>query len=141
MPDPDSRTLQYRLELSEGVTVQVGLAAMTTGHGEASWTSDDFFVPLSLWGAGLGTGFLRELLRWLETSQPNITRCVVRVKGPDVASADLTQWEERRGFVDFYRQAGFVIETVLAQDEAKGTGSWPRGPIAVLSQRLPRPAN
>jgi hypothetical protein len=65
---------------------------------------------------------------------------VIRVNGPDVASADLTQWEERRGFVDFYRQAGFVIETVQAQDEATRLGSSPSGPVAVLSRRLPRPA-
>ena len=54
-----------------------------------------------------------------------VGKCEVTVKGPDRASASRAQWEERRGFVDFYRQSGFLI------DERRSNNS-----EAVLSRTL-----
>lgn len=90
--------------------IQVGLATVTKTGDVASWTSDDFFVPLSLWGGGIGTHFVDKLIERLREGR--FKTCKVTVKSPLEAGADVAQWEERRQFVDFYRRAGFRLDEV-----------------------------
>ena len=134
------RLFEYRIEVpgrdgAAVVEVQVGLVALRIDRGVASWSSDDFFVPQSLWGGGLGSGFLRALLRHL-AGPAGAVRCEVKVKGPEEGTADFAQWEERRGFVRFYRQAGFRLEQVEDDPaQAPGAGSAPAR-VALLAQDL-----
>jgi hypothetical protein len=70
------------------------------------WTSEDFFVPPSLWGAGLGGQFLRALLD--ELPKLGIHTCDVYIvnRHYEVARA---QRSERLGFLEFYRGFGFQL--------------------------------
>jgi hypothetical protein len=109
----DRVVYQYRVTLpprkgAPRVELQLGLVGLTISEGTAAWTSDEFFVPPSLWGGGFGGRFLGKLLETLQSTR-GVTKCTVTVKGPD-ATASRAQWEERRGFVDFYRQSGFQID-------------------------------
>jgi hypothetical protein len=124
----DRRLYQYRVRVparegAPGAEVQLALVAVSISEGTAAWTSEEFFVPPSLWGGGLGGRFLQELLQTLRDQ--GVGKCEVTVKGPDRTSASRAQWEERRGFVDFYRQSGFLI------DERRSNNS-----EAVLSRTL-----
>src|SRR5215204_3238934 len=50
------------------LNVQMGLVLVTRDPRvptRAVWTSEDFFVPPSLWGAGIGGAFLRDFLQTL----------------------------------------------------------------------------
>jgi GNAT superfamily N-acetyltransferase len=125
-----------RRPVESTLDIQVGVVAVTMSGREASWTSDDFFVPLSLWGGGLGTAFLQSVLDWLE--KQGVSRCMVKVKGPDDQGSEAAQWQERTAFVNFYRQAGFSFEGVDTYAQVGSDGS-PRGRLAILSLSLPRP--
>ncbi len=99
----------------EPLEMQVGIAAVTTNDGHAGWTSDDFFVPPSLWGAGIGWYFLDELLNTLSESY---SRCFVIVKAPPVDAQHKVAMDDRRGFIEQYRKIGFREQLVDTQDEA-----------------------
>jgi hypothetical protein len=88
----------------EPLPMQVGIVAVTTNGPDAGWTSDDFFVPPSLWGAGIGWYFLDELLNTLGAS---FTRCYVVVKAPPVDAQHRVAMDDRRGFIEQYRKIGF----------------------------------
>jgi GNAT superfamily N-acetyltransferase len=133
--------LQYRIAVpgtdgAAGLDIQVGMVTVTISGSEATWTSDDFFVPLSLWGGGLGTALLRSVLDWLQ-EDPSVQRCVVKVKGPDDEGSDPAQWAERTAFVNFYRQAGFSFEGTEPYLQIGADGPH-RGRMAILSLWLPR---
>ncbi len=61
------------------VPMQVSIVAVTRHGTHVGWTSDDFFVPPSLWGAGIGWYFLDNLLVELSNGA---TWCHVVVKRP-----------------------------------------------------------
>jgi hypothetical protein len=74
---------------------------VTISEDGVSWTSDDFFVPPSLWGGGLGHSFLRALIA--ELTRYGIAQCTVVVNGPDEGMVDQALWEERRRFLSASR--------------------------------------
>lgn len=90
------------------IDVQVGLVAVWDARCSAGafclWTSDDFFVPPSLWGASLGWYFLRGLLDRLAD---DYIGAVVVVRGPRPSQAHRVASEDTRSFVDQYRKIGF----------------------------------
>jgi len=93
------------VELAESVkTVQ----AVQTRVVRASWTSDHFFVPLSLWGSPLAVRFLQEVTGRLKDR--GVTECVVEVKGPEKNENNKAKWDERQSFIEYYRREGFRIE-------------------------------
>ena len=89
------------------VEVQVGIAAVTFRQNpkRAGWTSDDFFVPPSLWGTGLGWYFLDNLLAVLH--QEKCVDCHVVVKAPPEGERTKVANDDRRSFVEHYRKMGF----------------------------------
>jgi hypothetical protein len=94
--------------------MQVGLAAVWSidAEGLVGWTSDDFFVPPSLWGAGIGWYFLDELLKQLSLARTpdggyKYRQCHVLVKAPPADAADKSSIADRRAFADQYRKIGF----------------------------------
>jgi hypothetical protein len=71
------------------------------------WTSEDFFVPPSLWGGGLGSGFIAELFHPESVlCEQGIDMAEVHVIGRDRERSSMYR-EERISFVEFYRSAGF----------------------------------
>ncbi len=111
------KAYEYRLELpgpddASAIPMQLGLVLvrqMTDGEGGdwLWWTSDDFFVPPSLWGAGIGGTFLAQLLKRIQAEQ-KIHRLEVFVKAPQRQN-DAGSWADRVGFVEFYKAHGFCI--------------------------------
>ena len=88
----------------DSVRIQVGLATVTTHEQSVGWTSDDFFVPPSLWGAGIGSHFLNNLL--LELSG-DAAWCYVIVKAPPKGQAHRVARDDRQAFVEQYKKIGF----------------------------------
>jgi hypothetical protein len=105
---PCGRTFYQNLvELKRGdrtAQIQVGLAAVTTHGWHAGWTSDDFFVPPSLWGAGFGGHFLRGLLN--EVSK-HASWALVVVKAPPPGQAHQVARDDRQAFIEHYKKVGF----------------------------------
>ena len=97
---PDKRVVPLQAGIA-AVTVQPG-TSRDTSH--AGWTSDDFFVPPSLWGAGIGWYFLDNLLRVLA---PAFVDCYVVVKAPPEDSRTQVAIDDYRSFVEQYRKMGF----------------------------------
>jgi hypothetical protein len=140
IPDLAGRELfqyTYRLPASDGngsVDIQVALAAIIRQDNEALWTTDDFFVPLSLWGGGLGADFLRSLMD--ELKRRGAKKCVVAVLEPNEPAGNRAAWDERLGFLDFYRQAGFRAEAQEKYPHLPATRQRLQGSSAILSRRL-----
>jgi hypothetical protein len=104
----------------------VGIAAVTIQQEpkRVGWTSDDFFVPPSLWGTGLGWLFLDRLLKRLH--EDGFTECYVVVKAP-------LQWEQdERG----HRRSPRFIEQYARWDSASGC-SGARGDERNKARRIP----
>jgi GNAT superfamily N-acetyltransferase len=104
------------------VEVQAGLAFLDlSDKPTARWNVEDFFVPPSLWGAGLGAIFLKKLLDELESH--GFTRCEVTVETPLPKKADdeaAVPWNERtdmasrqqlNDLLTFYQRENFRLET------------------------------
>jgi hypothetical protein len=129
--------------------VQAGLAFVVLPEGPvpsertdrvASWTNEEFFIPPSLWGAGLGARFLnnrpnpadpndhsRGLLQVLKEDE-KIQRCVVTIEEADAKAktrstsanekpdvkwlkrTDLASRQQRADLLAFYQRAGFTLE-------------------------------
>jgi GNAT superfamily N-acetyltransferase len=87
-------------------TVQMGFVLLSVAEKRAAWTSEDFFVPPSLWGAGIGGAFLRKLLRRL--ADEGIDTCDVFVVNRRY-EISRNQRTERVGFLEFYRGHGFQV--------------------------------
>jgi hypothetical protein len=96
------------------VQIQAGLAGVTLRAKRAGWTSDDFFVPPSLWGAGIGWYFLEGLLA--EVGK-HAAECYVVVKAPPPGQANQVARDDRRAFVEQYKKIGF--REVQPDDERK----------------------
>jgi hypothetical protein len=99
--------------------VQVGLAFIDTATkpGTACWSTEDFFIPPSLWGAGLGRKFLNGLLKVLW--EANVTRCEVTVQPPPddakspipwIKRTDLASRQQLNDLLAFYSRAHFALE-------------------------------
>jgi Patatin-like phospholipase len=82
----------------------------------ARWTVEEFFVPPSLWGAGLGAKFLVELLEVLESE--GVKRCEVAVVGPGEERDRPFEWSKRTDIASrqqlndllaFYQRANFRL--------------------------------
>lgn len=111
------RTLyQYLLPqpnpVGEPTQMEVGIVAVREQAGAVGWTSDDFFVPPSLWGTGIGWYFLRGLLIQCKVQTPaNATarpgNCYVVVKAPTQNDRNQVSLEDRRSFIEQYRKMGF----------------------------------
>jgi GNAT superfamily N-acetyltransferase len=95
----------------------------------ARWNVDDLFVPPSLWGAGLGAIFLKELLDRLQAD--GFGRCEVTVEKPTERKSDDVEvavpWNKRTDMASrqqlndllaFYQGAGFGLagDNVLVRD-------------------------
>jgi patatin-like phospholipase len=95
--------------------VQVGLAFLDLQKPTARWTNEEFFIPPSLWGAGLGAKFLDKLLAKLKDEE-GFSRCEVTVKSPGsidkvgvewLKRMDLASRQQRYDLLAFYQRAGF----------------------------------
>jgi hypothetical protein len=106
------------------VEIQIGIAAVTVGEQvgagtDVGWTSHDFFVPPSLWGAGFGWYFLDGLLNGLSVQQSG--DCYVVVKAVPQDAQHRIALDDHRAFIEQYRKIGFRQEdsaTVLADQRA-----------------------
>jgi hypothetical protein len=102
--------------LQKGKTV-VGLAFVheQTGSGgsHACWTPKEFFVPPSLWGAGIGGKFLARVIEALATATDPQTRagkyrtCRVTLEGP---RTDPASRQERADLLEFYKGHEFQAD-------------------------------
>ena len=95
------------------VAMQVGIVALTVREAHVGWTSDDFFVPPSLWGAGIGWYFLDNLLNELSARH---TDCYVVVKAPPIDAQHQVALDDRRSFIEQYRKIGFREQLPGAPD-------------------------
>ncbi len=91
--------------------MQVGLLLLRHLPDDAGawawWTSDDFFVPPSLWGAGIGGAFLWKFLKHAR-ERKMASRLDVYVKAPEGRN-DPGSWADRVSYVEFYKKQGFRI--------------------------------
>jgi GNAT superfamily N-acetyltransferase len=102
------RIYEYRLEPSGSrPELQVALIMVSSepnDPGVVSWTSEDLFVPPSLWGSGIGSEFLPAILDALAAE--GVEYCDVHVVSrPD--EKDAAHRQERIAFTEFYRSQGF----------------------------------
>lgn len=99
-------------------SVQAGLAFVDSPADKtARWANEEFFIPPSLWGAGLGAVFLDKLL--VELKKDGFDRCEVTVKPPKRVSGkvvrewlertDLASRQQRADLLAFYQRAGFTL--------------------------------
>jgi GNAT superfamily N-acetyltransferase len=106
-----SYDLKLTLQSEEGqgipYYVQAGLAFLDLSDKTlARWNVEDFFVPPSLWGAGIGGKFLDKLLATLK--QEGVKRCEVTIERQK--RTDLASLQERNDLIAFYKRAGFQLE-------------------------------
>lgn len=72
------------------------------------WTSEDFFVPPSLWGGGLGTGFIAALIDPMSAmAEHDVDNIEVFVVSRHQERSAMYR-EDRIAFVEFYRSVGFT---------------------------------
>jgi GNAT superfamily N-acetyltransferase len=109
-------TLQGQTDGDVTYPVQGGLAFLDLDKATARWTVEEFFVPPSLWGAGLGAKFLVELLAVLK--RENVTRCEVMVVSPEEDRNMAVEWSKRTDLASrqqlndllaFYQRANFRL--------------------------------
>jgi hypothetical protein len=86
------------------VDVQVGIVAVRAEGRRVGWSSDDFFVPPSLWGGGIGWHFLAALLHDVA---PRFDECYVIVKAPPREAQHQVARDDQRSFIEQYRKMGF----------------------------------
>jgi hypothetical protein len=101
--------------------VQLGLLLLASdpdATNRAIWTSEDFFVPPSLWGAGIGSAFLRGVLGALPMH--GFDTCDVYIVNRHYETTS-TQRTERIGTLEFYRALGFQVIAKGFGEQATGT--------------------
>jgi hypothetical protein len=109
-PPPDVGVRYYPLEVIVGDAPagarpqQVGLTAVRSRGRVAAWSSDDFFVPPSLWGAGFGGLMLADLL---DTLSEGHDTCYVVVHAPAGDADNRIARTDERAFVEQYRACHF----------------------------------
>jgi GNAT superfamily N-acetyltransferase len=135
-------TLQRPQDKDTEYEIQAGLAFLDlSAKTVARWTNEEFFVPPSLWGAGLGATFLWELL--IKLKKEGFSRCEVTVKQPEIGykagrewlkRTDLASRQQRNDLFAFYQRAGFNLDAadrlvrdlddiVVPTDAGSGSGS------------------
>ena len=119
---------------SASFRLQLALVSIELSGSDASWTSDDLFVPFSLWGSPLAHDFLDRLL--VELRATGTHTCKVMVKGPSDLDNNQAKWNERQSFVNFYRQAGFRLEGYEPYQNFTSTGGTRNGLWAILALDL-----
>jgi hypothetical protein len=107
--NPDHLVFEYVMALvpPRQLNVQMGLVLVTPDPRvptRAVWTSEDFFIPPSLWGAGIGGAFLRDFLDTLPAQ--GFRSCDVFIVNRRY-QISRSQRTERIGFLEFYRGFGF----------------------------------
>ena len=112
-------------------SLQVALVSIVLSGADASWTSEDLFVPFSLWGSPLANDFLKQIVSLLKAK--GIKKCTVKVKGPSDLDNNQSKWNERQSFVNFYRQIGFRLEGYEQLSATSGTG---QGLWAILTLNI-----
>jgi hypothetical protein len=90
-----------------GVPLQVGIVAVTKVGDNVGWTSDDFFVPPSLWGASMGWYFLDNLLNALNDASHAASTVYVVVKAVPPEIQHKVAFDDRVAFMEQYRKIGF----------------------------------
>ena len=110
------------------VPMQVGLVTVAIENRRVGWTSDDFFVPPSLWGAGIGWYFLDNLLNAMAAI---CDECYVVVKAPPLDSQHEVAHGDRRSFLEQYPQDR------LPREPARRQGRQRNRRDADVSARLP----
>ncbi len=91
------------------LNVQMGLVLASVDPRvptRAVWTSEDFFVPPSLWGAGIGGAFLRDFLETLPSHGFRSCDVYIVNRRYEISKSQRT---ERIGFLEFYRGFGFEV--------------------------------
>jgi hypothetical protein len=111
--------------------LQVGIVlvkeTVEKGFAVATWTSEEFFVPPSLWGGRLGSRFLDKLLT---NGKRPIGLARVHVISRD-RERSAAYRDARTSFVEFYRSAGFsttdsgVVSTSTVPEHLRGLVSVP----------------
>lgn len=98
----DCKTLRFRVKVREGWEVDVALLFYKEEKGgkvwNERWTDPDFFVPPSLWRAGIGSAFLAKIGKWLDENGPGVVRIY----------DDPTRRREVSDQVQDYSEAGFT---------------------------------
>jgi hypothetical protein len=126
-PNTSKATYIYELRLTqqreEGDDlprpIQAGLAFIDVSNRQtACWSVEDFFVPPSLWGAGLGAKFLKQLL--IELKRDQVQRCEVTIKSSAEPEKErVFDWSERTDLASrqqlndllaFYQNARFNFD-------------------------------
>ncbi|HEX4132188.1 MAG TPA: hypothetical protein VHZ24_19315 [Pirellulales bacterium] len=97
----------YDLTLQDGNqtrTIQVGVAIVEHSGTEVWWRSNDFFILPGLWGAGIGTQFLDDLIQEFKQKKPKVEtiRIVLERTLGDGRSA-----QAYADLISFYTCAGF----------------------------------
>lgn len=72
------------------------------------WTSELFFVPPSLWGAGLGSGFMSTLLAPMSVLEEHEIDVIEVFVVSRYQERGAMYRDDRIAFVEFYRSAGFT---------------------------------
>jgi GNAT superfamily N-acetyltransferase len=129
-PTPERGTktaYAYQMQF-EGVKkpLSLGLALVSISKDapKASWTTDDFFVPPSLWGGGIGGTFMHALLAKLKDD--GIQKFEVDVILTPTQRDDATR-ADRLGFIEFYKAHHFRLKAVdLADEDARKRWVWTR---------------
>jgi Patatin-like phospholipase len=143
-------TLQRPQDKDAEYEIQAGLAFLDLSRRPtdlsqrrtAHWTNEEFFVPPSLWGAGLGARFLDKLL--IELKKEKFDRCEVTVEPPErtadhklvfewLKRTDLASRQQRADLLAFYQRAGFILDAdkklvrklddIVVPDAAPASGS------------------
>ena len=106
------------------IEAQIGLAFVReTAGAVARMRTEDFFVPPSLWGTGLGGGFLKELLYELPGT---VEQFEVELPASKVQLRDPASRRERTDMISFYKRAGFRAEIGGEKLVAQRTLAWTR---------------
>jgi hypothetical protein len=93
-----------------GPPLDLGITAVSEAGDAVGWSSDDFFVPPSLWGAGFGGSLLRGVLNTLaaeDNESGRARRCYVSVRKPKKGHDHRIAREDERNFVAQYRAHHF----------------------------------
>lgn len=105
--------------------IQAGLAFIDlTGETKAQWNVDDFFLPPSLWGAGLGEVFLKKLLEELRAAGRKNCEVGIETSENDAVRdwskrTDLASRQQLTDLIAFYQRAEFKFDRekqVLVRD-------------------------
>src|SRR6266496_2197333 len=99
--------------------IQAGLAFIDlSGQPMARWNVEDFFVPPSLWSAGLGERFLKKLL--IDLKKEGINGCEVTIETPVTKPeekkidwsqrTDLASRQQLNDLLAFYQRAEFTFD-------------------------------